>query len=342
MNVLARRPHRRAAAGASGRIRREFGTDLTRRLDDLCKRGRFEGPLDLLRDYAAVAATVAVGIMAANPVVSCACVLYVGVRQRHLSNLTHECIHTKLTRSPRANRVLGHLLTLTLGEPFTPYKRSHRVHHAKLGSPEDPMLRSYLTRNAHCPQPNKTAFIVHVIIKNAIWELPRYGFLTLAAKSSEESWRAAGARWASWSAAAIAAAALGHLATFGLYWALPLIVVRPIITWLTDLGNHAGLIEADDPLMQTRGWTSHALTRHLLGGHNDDMYHPIHHWFPNIGWRQLPEAEAILRAEFPRWNEVPWCSGYFFRRRSTPGIPSVLDDIVARLQSQTRQPQPSS
>ena len=29
--------------------------------------------------------------------------------------------------------------------------------------------------------------------------------------------------------------------------------------------------------------------------------------------------------------EVPWCSGYFFRRRSTPDQPCVIEDIIARL-----------
>jgi hypothetical protein len=28
---------------------------------------------------------------------------------------------------------------------------------------------------------------------------------------------------------------------------------------------------------------------------------------------------------------VPWCSGYFFRRRSTPDQPCVIEDIIARL-----------
>lgn len=334
MKTLAPKPSRRPSAGASGAVRRAFGPDLVRRMDQLCDRGRSEGPLDLARDYAAAAAAAAVGTVCGGVVVPVVCVVYVGVRQRHLSNLTHECIHLKFTRSPRANRVFGHLLTVTLGEPFTPYKRSHRVHHARLGSPQDPMLQSYLRRNAHSPRPDKTAFIVHVIVKNAVWELPRSGFVTLAAKSGEESWKAAAARWAAWAGAACAAAAAGHLRTFVVYWAIPLVVVRPIITWLTDLGNHAGLIENDDVIVQTRGWESHWLTRHLLGGHNDDQYHPIHHFFPGIGWRQLPEAEQILRTEFPRWAQVPWCSGYFFRRRSTPDIPCVLEDIVTRLNTQ--------
>ncbi|WP_232235958.1 fatty acid desaturase [Nocardia sp. BMG51109] len=313
-------------------MRRALGPELTQRLDDLCARSRSEGPMDVVRDYAVVAATAALGTAVGHPAASLACASYIGVRQRHLSNLTHECIHTKLTRSRRANLLLGHVLTITLGEPFTPYKRSHRLHHAKLGSPDDPMLQSYLSRNAHHPRPSKAAFAFHVLARNAVSTLPASAMVKLAGKSPDESWGAALARWSLWSAATASAAATGRLGAFALYWAIPLIVVRPAVTWLTDLGNHAGLIENDDPFRQTRGWTSHWLTRHLLGGHNDDMYHPVHHLLPNVGWRQLPEAERLLRREYAGWAEVAWCSGFFVRRRSTPDIPSVLDDIVTRLQ----------
>jgi len=36
-----------------------------------------------------------------------------------------------------------------------------------------------------------------------------------------------------------------------------------------------------------------------------------------------------------RWSEVPWCSGYFFRRRSTPAVPCVIEDVIARLSAET-------
>ena len=343
MTIAAREStRRRPSAGASGPVRRAFDAELIARMDALCARSRVEGPLDLARDYLAAAITAAIGIVVGQPILTVACMLYIGIRQRHLSNLTHEAIHTKLTRSRRANTILGHLNCVALGEPFTPYRRTHRIHHAKLGSPEDPMLRSYVSRRAHAPWPDKRAFVLHVIIGNAVWKLPAYGFLTLAGKAGDESWKAATTRWAAWAATATVAAVLGHGLDFVLYWALPLIVVRPIVTWLTDLGNHAGLIHNTDVIHQTRGWTSHAVTRHLLGGHNDDMFHPVHHWFPGIGWRELPEAAAILREHYPRWDEVPWCSGYFFRRRATPHIPSVLDDIVAKLHLQLAEHQPNT
>jgi fatty acid desaturase len=61
------------------------------------------------------------------------------------------------------------------------------------------------------------------------------------------------------------------------------------------------------------------------------MYHPLHHWCPQIPWRRLPEAANLAAHHLDRWGEVPWCSGYLFRRRSTPDRPCMIEDIVARL-----------
>ncbi|WP_399919875.1 GNAT family N-acetyltransferase [Streptomyces kanamyceticus] len=71
------------------------------------------------------------------------------MRQRNLSNLGHECVHSKLVATRRANRIVGYLLTGLLGEGFEPYRSSHYVHHAKLGSNDDPMFQSYRAGNSH-------------------------------------------------------------------------------------------------------------------------------------------------------------------------------------------------
>ncbi|TDC06700.1 hypothetical protein E1265_34595 [Streptomyces sp. 8K308] len=96
------------------------------------------------------------------------------------------------------------------------------------------------------------------------------------------------------------------------------------------LRDHAGLIHDTDHLLSTRGWSSHWLTRHILGSHLDDMYHLVHHWCPQIPWRHLPQAAALAAKHLDRWDEVPRCSGFLFRRRATPDQPCVIDDISAR------------
>jgi fatty acid desaturase len=333
-NPLSGGRHARAAStGASGPIRKELGRPLIARLEELCDGPGTVGLLDVALDLAVIGATITVGVLTFAYVLPPAvCVLYLGIRQRHLSNLGHECVHGKITRSGAANTWVGRLITGLLGESFLPYRLSHQVHHGLLGSPQDPMFQSYLARGATTASRDKRAFVSRVIVGNALWLLPVTAVRTMLTRAEGESWTAVLSRAALWAGLLTAATATGTLGYLLVFWVAPLVFIRPVITWITDLGNHAGVIESGDPVTQTRGWTSHALTRHVLGGHLDDMYHPIHHWCPRIPWRKLPHAEAILRQDYPRWSDVPWCSGFFFRRRSTPQIPCVIDDIVTRLQ----------
>jgi fatty acid desaturase len=322
----------RGGTGASGPVRRALGADLVGRLEQFCGRPTV-GLVDVGRDIAAVLLAAVVGSLVGHVVGPLLAVFYIGVRQRHLSNLAHECVHSKLMATRWANRGVGHLLTGLLGEGFLPYRSSHYVHHAKLGSEDDPMFQSYRAGNIRAagPAPSRLSFVLRVIARNAVWRLPKAAFLTLVTKDSKESWRAPATRGALWAAVAAACWPFDAVGAYLLYWLVPLVLVRPVVTWITDLGNHAGLIEGSDPLQQTRGWSSHWLTRHLLGGHLDDMYHPLHHWCPQIPWRRLPEAADLAARHLDRWAEVPWCSGYFFRRRATPDRPCVIEDIIARL-----------
>jgi fatty acid desaturase len=322
----------RSGTGASGPVRKALGADVVGRLEQLCGRPTI-GLFDVCQDIAAVALAAILGSLVGHVVGPLLAVCYIGVRQRHLSNLAHECVHSKLMATRPGNRVVGYLLTGLLGEGFLPYRTSHYVHHAKLGSDGDPMFQSYQAGNLRAAgsNPSRLSFVLRVIVRNAIWRLPKAALLTLVRKDPQESWRATAARAGLWAVVVAVCWPFGGVGALVLYWLVPLVFVRPVVTWITDLGNHAGLIEDSDPILQTRGWSSHGLTRHLLGGHLDDMYHPLHHWCPQIPWRRLPEAAALAAQHLDRWDEVPWCSGYFFRRRSTPERPCVIEDIILRL-----------
>ncbi len=328
----APRGRTRNGTGASGPVRKALGPRLIADLEKLCGRPTV-GLFDVFKDLAAVAFAAGVGQLVGHVVGPLLAICYIGVRQRHLSNLAHECVHSKLMATRWGNRLVGYALTALLGEGFLPYRSTHYVHHAKLGSDDDPMFQSYKAGNiwAAGTVPSRRAFVLRFIVYGGLWRLPKTAVRTLVTKAPEETWRALAARAMLWAAVIAACWPLDAVAPFLLYWLVPLVFVRPVVTWITDLGNHAGLIENEDVLLQTRGWSSHWLTRHLLGGHLDDMYHPVHHWCPQIPWRRLPEARALAAKHLERWDEVPWCSGYFFRRRSTPGQPCVIEDILARL-----------
>lgn len=323
----------RYGTGASGPVRQMLGRKLVADLEGLCGRPTI-GLLDVLVDIVSITAAAVLGALVGHGVGPVLAVCYIGVRQRHLSNLAHECVHSKLLATRKANRVTGYALTALLGEGFLPYKVTHGIHHAELGSDRDPMLQSYLAGDIRRagPAPTRRAFVLKVIVRNALFRLPKNAVVTLVTKAPEETWRALASRAVVWCAAIAVCWPFEVVVPFLLYWLVPLVFVRPVVTWITDLGNHAGLIgNREDVLVQTRGWSSHWLTRHLLGGHLDDMHHPIHHWCPQIPFRRLPEATDMVRQQLDRWPEVPWCSGFFFRRRSTPHQPCVIEDIIDRL-----------
>ncbi|MEU8523618.1 fatty acid desaturase [Streptomyces sp. NPDC048577] len=328
-----RTPRRtRNSTGASGPVRKALGPELIGELEDLCGAPSV-GLRDVALDVGAIVVAALVGSLVGHVVGPLLAVLYIGVRQRHLSNLAHECVHAKLLVTARGNRLVGYLLTGMLGEGLRPYRATHGVHHAQLGGAGDPMFQSYRAGRLHTLRApmSRAAFVLRVIVKAALWRLPASAAWVLVTRGPRESRWAPAARAVLWAGTAAVCWSFGVLGELLLYWLVPLVFVRPVVTWITDLGNHAGLITDDDVLLQTRGWSSHWLTRHLLGGHLDDMFHPVHHWCPKIPWRRLPEATALLSERLERFDEVPWCSGYFFRRRSTPEVLCVIEDIIARL-----------
>ncbi|MFJ6140732.1 fatty acid desaturase family protein [Kitasatospora sp. NPDC092286] len=326
------RSRSRHSTGASGPVRQALGPELIGELEGLCGAPSV-GLRDVACDVGAIVVAALAGSLVGHVVGPLLAMLYIGVRQRHLSNLAHECVHAKLLATACGNRLVGYLLTGMLGEGLRPYRATHGVHHAQLGSDADPMFQSYRAGRLHTVRTpmSRSAFALRVIARAGLWRLPTSALRTLVTRGPRESRWALVARAVLWAGVAAACRSFGVLGDLLLYWLVPLVLVRPQVTWITDLGNHAGLIENGDVLLQTRGWSSHWLTRHLLGGHLDDMYHPVHHWCPRIPWRRLPEAQALLAERLERWNEVPWCSGYFFRRRSTPDVPCVIEDVIARL-----------
>lgn len=328
----------RYSTGAPGLIRRELGADLISELQGLCRPSTAAGVLYLLGDIAAVVFAAAVAYLAGNVAVSIIAIAYIGFRQRYLTNLVHECSHLKLVRSPAFNKALGHFIVTIMGESFADYQDGHRNHHGKLGRDGDPKLRNYAMKGARTPRRDKFDFVVHVIMGNAIWSLPAETVRSWLSKHPLERWTTLLLRAGFWAAVFTAAAMTGNAGRVLMYWVLPLAFIRPVVNWTTDIGNHVGLMENADPVLQTRGWTSHALTRHFLGGHMDDPYHPTHHWCQKVPFPKLPAATRLIREYYPRAHEIPWCSGFFFRRRRTPDVPCVLDDVVMRLRQTVHVP----
>lgn len=220
---------RRPGTGASGPIRRELGNPLIRQLEPLCVPRTIKGVGDVLQDLCAIAAVVTVAVLVDSPVVSILTALYVGIRQRYLANLTHECAHLKLVKSKRANRLLGNFIATVIGESFVDYMEDHRVHHAKLGRDGDPKLRSYALKRATTPARDKREFLVSVVLANAVWDLPKMAVANWFTKPAREKPIMTAFRSVFWFGSVGIAVRLGMLEELAVYWLIPLVVVRPVI-----------------------------------------------------------------------------------------------------------------
>ncbi|MFF1907254.1 fatty acid desaturase [Kitasatospora sp. NPDC058218] len=167
---------------------------------------------DVAVDVGAIAVAALVGSLVGHVVGPLLAVLYIGVRQRHISNLAHECFHAKPLVTARGNRLVGYLLTGLLGEGLGPYRATHGVHHAQLGTGADPMFQSYRAgrlHTVHAPM-NKTAFVLRVIVKAARWRLPTSALRTLVTRGPRESRWAPAARAVLWAAFAGPAGSAPH------------------------------------------------------------------------------------------------------------------------------------
>ncbi|MFJ4429161.1 hypothetical protein [Streptomyces bobili] len=83
----------RNGTGASGPVRKALGQQLITDLEKLCGRPMI-GLWDVAWDLVAIAAAAIAGHLIGHVAAPLIAVCYIGVRQRHLSNLGHECVHS--------------------------------------------------------------------------------------------------------------------------------------------------------------------------------------------------------------------------------------------------------
>jgi fatty acid desaturase len=323
---------RKQSTGASPAARAVLGTVATSdSMRALCVPSTVRGLTDLGGDVALICGAVAAAVLAGGPLPLVLAGLYIGFVQRRLANLVHELAHGKLVAAPRLNAVLGRMVAAALMVSFTDYRGDHSVHHAMLGTEVDPKLTSYRRRGAVQPRRDVLQFLARVWLPAAGWHLP----VTTAASWIRQPGTATERVERTGLLASLFAVGLasGHVVALLALWLLPLLVVRPAVNFLTDMINHVGVISATHPHQQVRGFDVNPVLRHLLAGHHDDAFHPIHHLLPKVVHHRLAEARALIEQATPQAAaQLVWCSGLFFRRRRTPNLPSVLEDMVTRLQ----------
>ncbi len=326
-NATRCRPSSRFPLRSSAALRSQFGTTVVEKLKLLCEPDSKRALVAMGKE--AVAVVVPIAMLARLPILWLPVLVHLGVRGRYIGNLMHEAQHRKLLRSPRLNRVVGHIFALLTFNSFSDYDDIHSIHHRDLGQAGDPKVIAYEQKGlAGAARKSRVGFLVEVLVVPLLGVLLVRAIASVISRKNESRYEVL-ARFLFWLSIAVVAWLTGSLMLLAVYVAA-MLTVRPYINHLTDIANHGGLIPYEtDEVRMTRGFTGGWVTRYLFGGSRDDLYHVVHHWAPGVVWFNYAAAAEILASEFPRWGEVPFCDGFIVSRR--PGVPSVLDDIYRRL-----------
>lgn len=313
----------------AGAQRKRFDPLITARLRKAQRRDNWHNALYLALDYGVVAAAIAAAELTGSPVVYALALVAIASRMRALNNLVHEASHKLLFKDPRLNRWAGMLLcAFPIGTSMHAYRRSHGRHHRLLGDPVyDPDRVRYRELGVeHLPIP-RGRLVRRFLRVLALVEIPKYlaGTLRPFVHTSETPRSETVALWAFWATVAAVLTVTGTWLGFLAYWVAPFFSAFQVLRYCSEISEHGGLYDNEDPLELARNNVPHPLLRPILYPHNDNL-HLVHHLFPGIPHYRLAHAHRILQAD-PDYAGAHHCYGYFVPRRD--GRPSTFGEMTA-------------
>lgn len=296
------------------------------------------GVLSILAGLALIALALATALPIAVPLYLLGVGFVAGGMRRLDVLVIHQSLHYKVLKTPRANRILGEVLTtLLLRTPYRQNQKSHLMHHrAPCAEEDDDVL---FLRDAGLPlQPDRRTLYWRVL---GICLSPRFHARFLADRLRVNFIEARPvARLAmSWAYAGLLLApglvyGADYLIGLGLFWIVPLTVGFHISNFLYTATKHRWWVfsnrvirEQDkkdllsftrvccSPAPEGRGagawgaWWLKALLIHLpvrlfvvVG---DTVHHDLHHIAPNCDWPNSTDERALYAARTPqRFSEV--------------------------------------
>ena len=209
-----------------------------------------------------------------------------------LAILMHEAAHRLLFTSKSINdRVGTWLIASPALVPLSLYRRSHMAHHREEFGPDEPDIAFY------SGYPGPAAALRRRLLRDAAgisgWKNLKVLLTALGSTSGRKI------------AVPIVSIQLGLWALMwvvsGAWWAYPLLWLLPWMTqWrvlnrLRALGEHGGMIAADDRRLTTHNVAQHPLARFWFVPYNTG-WHLAHHVDMGLPFRQLPRFHAELEA----------------------------------------------
>ena len=219
-------------------------------------------------------------------------VLVIGARQLGLMVLMHETTHWLLFRQGRLNTWVGTwLCAAPLGMDLKAYRRRHHLHHRHTQMPEDPDL------GLSAALPVSSGRLALALMRDLCgWTaLTRIAGWRPWRDGLAETWRRARAPLVANALLCAVLTAIGGWPLYLLIWVLPWATWFQLVTRVRDIAEHGVVLDADDPLRNTRTIGAGLLARAFVAPYGVN-YHLEHHLLVFVPCWKLREVQALLLA----------------------------------------------
>ncbi len=245
----------------------------------------------------------------------------IAARIRGQENLLHDAQHFNLSRNTFWNESIAwFLLALPLGRNVKTERYDHvKLHHTNFWSQEDPDKLRYKEMGLD-KLPADSYLTLLKIVFNAF---PSYISGTVRAFfiPLNESKALFFGRLSFWILTGSVFFQLGQLNNLFSYWFAAFFFVLPILRFIAELSEHAGL-DCDDELVSTRnnlGWFNEWFIQP-----NGSGFHLVHHMYAQIPFFALDKAHLILM-ESESYSKACHCHSFLF---STPKGKSTIESML--------------
>jgi fatty acid desaturase len=255
---------------------------------------------ELVVNWVAVAALIAVGVHADNVVVTILCIIAIGTRQMVFGLLMHEQVHRLGTRSKYGdwwvNVLAVYPLLVTTVED---YAAVHLSHHKYFFTEKDPDFLRKAGRDWTFPASLRT--VLRIVLRDLT------GINTIALirgktapknvvefrrRNPTPTWL----RWAFYVAVAASLTVTHAWVTFLIYWVVPLLTVTQLfVRWIAVIEHKYNVPNASvhsvTPLIRLKWWQK------IVFPDLNFAQHVYHHMHPGVSFANLPAVHEIYKAE---------------------------------------------
>ncbi|HET7720200.1 MAG TPA: fatty acid desaturase [Acidimicrobiales bacterium] len=243
-------------------------------------------------------------------------IVIMGRTGRALECMVHEASHRNWQRQGRWNDLLANVMAgFPTASQVGEYRASHMVHHARLGSDDDPDIIRYEQFDLE----SMTGLSGTQLVKGVVRRLPAYNWSWYTAIGTSAVTLALSGAWYAVVVGAVALAGGPQLAlATWLHMLVAFGLVLPVIRMLGEAGEHRFIAgdTAFNATISNLGWAH----RWIIHPHGDG-HHSLHHLWSSVPHHQIAKMHLTL-AELDKDN---FAANIQWRKKVLENVRTGLD-----------------